>query len=181
MAKPPHCPHVASVCPADFIRAHGSISWQLLPNNTSLPGGTARVPGRSLAEDLRGFPSLHTGWPPALLGGQSRSQDLARPPGKVAKEREPRGRLGWGVSCLRRGPWSSPFRDCGVERLLRQPGRWGGGRGRRGGYTEGETPGTSPVFSGSAERGSREAEKKEDEALLGRWGGRRGPCHPLLG
>lgn len=48
---------------------------------------------------------------------------------------------------------------------------------------EGETPRTLPAFLGSAERGSREAEKKEVEALLGQGGGgsQRGLCHPLPG
>lgn len=178
MAKPraPYRPHAASVRPGDLIRAHTRISQKLLPSDPRPSGGTARVPGRGLAEDLGGFPSLRTSWPPALLGGQSRSQHLARPPGKVAKERELQGLLRCGVSCPGRGLCSSTFRDSRRAAGWRGScGNLAGGGGRRGGYIEGETPGTLPAFLGSAKRVSREAEKKEEEALLGRGGAVRGP------
>lgn len=132
MAKPraPHCPHAASVRSGDLIRAHTRISQKLLPSDPRPSGGTARVPGPGLAEDLGGFPSLRTSWPPALLGGQSRSQHLARPPGKVAKERELQGLLALRGVLSWEGPVQQHFqgqpKSSRVERLLWQPGRWAG-------------------------------------------------------
>lgn len=66
-------------------------------------------------------------WP--CWEGKAQTRTWQAFPAKWQREGNPRGCLGWGVSCLRKGLWSSTFRDS--RGAAGQPGRCGG-RGRRG-------------------------------------------------
>lgn len=89
--KPLTGPYPASAGLEDIISAHKSTL--AIASQTGQPlRGTVRMPRSSLAGvlpgeklsrgELGGLPALHPSWPPALLEGQSRNQDLARLPGK---------------------------------------------------------------------------------------------------
>lgn len=71
------------------------------------------LPDEQVSRELREFPSLHTSWALALLGRQSRNQDLARPPGKSGKGNGILGLLepGLGMPYLGRSLWSGTFMD----------------------------------------------------------------------
>lgn len=140
--------------------------------------GTTRGPGAQ-PDGGSARPGGKIPFPSHRAGGQSRNRDLARPPGKVAKERESQGAwsLGWAVLSWE-GPEEQDFQgrqrgspgsgSSGLRGRCMSGGRWAGEEGPLTGKT-----GHFPGFSGSTNQ-----KRGQKMRLRLCWGWLAGPLPP---
>ena len=180
MAKPraPRCPHLASVSPGDFIRAHRSTSQKAALQGAGVQPGCQGPAWQRISEDSPPFTPAGL-WP--CREGKAETGTWQAFLAQWQRKGNPGGLLGLGCAVLggARGAAASGTAEGpqGEEAPLAAGQVWGEERRGEEYVVEGETPDTLPVFLGPAKLGSCETEKKV--RLF--WGRSEGPLPPPPG